>query len=71
MLSHFRLLGFRGVVYIEHPQKHYCFIKKVDQKREDKIDLIGELPVVLAVITHSAVESYVLLPVCPIVGNKF
>ena len=40
MLSHFRLLGFRGVVYIEHPQKHYCFIKKVDQKREDKIDLI-------------------------------
>ena len=32
---------------------------------------IGELPVVLAVITHSAVESYVLLPVCPIVGNKF
>ena len=26
---------------------------------------------VLAVIAHSAVESYVLLPVCPIVGNKF
>ena len=31
----------------------------------------GELPVVLAVITHSAVESFVLLPVYPIVGNKF